>query len=145
MKFKQLTFILIGILLLFSCNQTTQNGGNEATESNSIENISNQADPAWVVNQIFKAAKNSEYEILLKLCDPKGEGDSDTRNICSTYISPIEARDQFNTYFKFGQIIGKPVIVEDQAKVQIKFGPNGDKDETMNLVNRDGKWYLSSF
>lgn len=105
----------------------------------------NQSDPAWVVNQIFEAAKNSEYETLLKLCDPEGEGDGDTRQICSIYSSPKEAKNEFNSYFKFGQIIGKPVIVENQAKVQIKFGPNGDRDETMNLIQRDGKWYLSSF
>jgi hypothetical protein len=155
MKHKRIFLLSISVLTLFSCSQTDDNKSeatdqqtvevNSADNSTAIKESNNQTDPAWVVNQIFEAAKSSEYESLLKLCDPEGEGDGDTRQICSIYSAPKEAKNEFNSYFKFGQIIGKPVIVGNQAKVQIKFGPDGDRDETMDLIQRDGKWYLSSF
>ena len=155
MKHKRLVLLSITSLILLSCNQI-DGIKTEINEQQSVElqeadkpipfkEPNNQSDPAWVVNQIFEAAKSSEYEILLKLCLPDGEGDADTRGICAINFASKERKNNFNSYFKFGQIIGKPVIVENHAKVQFKFGPNGNEDETMNLLQRDGKWYLAGF
>jgi len=103
MKLTRLFIISMGILLLSNCNPSTPKQNAEQTGSKSME-VNNQSNPAWVVNQIFEAAKSNNYEILLNL---SFEG--------------------------------------NYAKVKIKFGPNGNKDETMNLVKRADKWYLSSF
>jgi hypothetical protein len=51
----------------------------------------------------------------------------------------------FVTFFANAQIVGEPVIDGDQARVPVSVGSNGDQDETMNLIQRDGKWYLLGF
>lgn len=108
----------------------------ESTETN------NQSDPKKVVQMVFDAAKSGEYESLMTICDPLGEGDGDTRRICGVANADAEFQKEFVEYFKHGQVIGEPTIDGDKAMVQIKFGPQGGKDETMNLINRNGNWYL---
>ena len=133
MKLKVVSIFAFSILLLVGC------GGASA------ENEGDQTDPKWVVNQVFEAANSNDYSLLSSLCDPSGEGDRDTKRICAVGDESDKSKEEFNTYFKLGKVIGEPTISGDEAKVVIKFGPTGTKDETMNLVNRDGKWYLSSF
>ena len=140
MNYKYLILISFVSLTLLNCNQ------NESTASSTTENeAKDQTNPVWVVNQIFEAARNSKYDALLTLCDPNGTGDGDVKSICSVYLASAEDKDEFNSYFKFGQVIGNAVIAGNEATVQIKFGPQGNKDETMNLTKLDGKWYLRSF
>jgi hypothetical protein len=52
--------------------------------------------------------------------------------------------DGFATNFEFGKVAGAAEISGDKAIVPIKFGPNGDKQETFQLVKRGNRWYLSS-
>jgi hypothetical protein len=104
-----------------------------------------QSDPKKVVEMIFTAAKTGNFNPLMNICDPLGEGDSDTRSLCKIANAGPEGQEEFKEYFKFGQVIGNAVIDGNRAVVQFKFGPQGNRDETMNLVNRNGLWYLSSF
>lgn len=138
MKTKTLSLTVICALMLLSCGQNASSGNNG--DSGKVD----QSDPVSVVNQIFQAAKSGKYEVLLNLCDPTGEGDGDTKRICSIQSASQEDKNEFNDFFKLGQVIGEPDIVDNQAKVQIMFGPDGGNNETINLVNRDGKWYLYS-
>lgn len=102
------------------------------------------ADPAAVVATLFAAAKSNNSMILSGLCDPKGENDGDTKDICSlTTKSPKWS--EFVEYFQDGSVAGEPSIDGETASVPIKFGPGGARDETVKLVKRDNGWYLSSF
>jgi hypothetical protein len=103
------------------------------------------ADPVKVVQKIFDAAKYSNYAVLSGLCDPTGSGDGDTKAICNVSALPKQAQEEFKKYFQNGQTVGRAEINGNSAKVKIKFGPDGERDEEMNLRNIDGKWYLSSF
>ncbi len=101
-------------------------------------------DPVKVVQAVFDAAKNKDIVILTTLCDPKEENDGDTRRICEL-TKDSEKLAEFFKWFSKGKVTGKAVITGDKAAVPFVFGPEGKRKEEMNLVNRDGKWYLSSF
>lgn len=121
-------------------------------------------DPKSVVNAIFYAAQTKEFSIMQCLCDPYGEGDGDTKRLCS--ISQIAKQiedyggsentkkglDEFVNMFESGRISGQIIYSENEgekySKVPFLFNhPGGDRrsDETMILVKRHGNWYLSSF
>jgi len=113
--------------------------------SQSKEFILTSKTPANVVKAIFYAAKTQEFQTLSELCDPEGKGDGDTRMICDLAYSD-EERENFVKFFKNGKISGSTIQTDGGgASVPILYGPNGEKEETMNLIKRDGKWYLSSF
>ena len=140
MKYKELILLSFTALTLWSCNQS------ESNTTATTEKVTNdQTNPVWVVNQIFEAARTSKYDALLTLCNPNGTGDGDVKSICSVYLASAEDKEEFNSVFKFGQVIGKAVIAGNEATVQIKFGYQGNKDETMNLTKVNGEWYLRSF
>jgi len=136
---KKFSILRINLVLLFSLTF------NLAIGQTQTDNTQNQSDPSWVVNQLFEAANNGDYTILEKLCDPMEEGDGDTKTICGLASASEKVKTEFATYFKAGKIVGEPEINDNTASVPFKFGPNGERDETMNLVQREGLWYLSSF
>ncbi len=115
-------------LLLASCGGGSKSGGDP------------QATPEAVVNTIFDAAKNKDYSKLSTLCADDADGDS--KSICNL---PEERKESFVEYFSKGKVNGSAQIEGDNAKVNILFGPDGTKEETMNLTKKDGKWYLVSF
>ena len=102
-------------------------------------------DPLMVVQAIFDAAQSHDVSQLSGLCDPTGSGDGDTKALCNVGSQTQQVQDAFISYFQNGRIIGNAVISENRAKVKIKFGPDGTRDEEMNLVKVNGKWYLSDF
>ena len=102
-----------------------------------------QTKPEEVVKAIFKSAKSGDFEMMKNLCDPMGENDGDTRDICQLKDEKIQ--QEFVKYFKNGKLNGSAQIKDDRAIVPFLFGPNGDKKEEMKLIKRDGKWYLYSF
>jgi hypothetical protein len=119
-------------------------------------------DPASVLGAVFHAAREADYNILLGLCDPQGQGDGDTKQVCGIGISaqrlaqgdtePEVGRAvlSFTEAFRDGRVTGKPVITQASdgtrmAEVDFVFGPKGERKEQMRLVERYGNWYLSSF
>jgi hypothetical protein len=56
-------------------------------------------------------------------------------------------REEFVQYFSAGGITGDAQISPegDRAEVPFQFGPDGEREETMILVNWDGRWYLFGF
>lgn len=123
--------------------------GEAAATQNDPQQIATAADansPEAVLQAVFDAAQSGDFSTLSNLCDPMGENDGDTQQIC-TIASDAETQDSFVEYFSTGQITGDAAISTDgnQAEVPFLFGPNGQQEETMSMVNRDGQWYLSSF
>lgn len=101
-------------------------------------------DPVSVLEAVFFAAATGDFTNLAGLCDPLGENDGDTALICE--ITPDHASSgDFVAYFGNGRINGDLIVNGDQAELPFLFGPDSDQAETMNFIQRDGKWYLYSF
>jgi len=101
-------------------------------------------DPASVLQAVFTAAQTEDFSRLPELCDPLGEHDGDTDAICNMAADHPD-RDAFVAAFAQAQLNGDPLIDGDRAEVPFLYGPNGDQEETMTLIRRDGKWYLLGF
>lgn len=102
-----------------------------------------QTNPKAVVQAIFDAAKSGNYGNLEQLCPPNDKGDKDVKSICGI-ASNQERQEEFKKYFAKGAV-GETKEDGEKAAVKFTFGPDGSKEETMNLVKIDGKWYLASF
>jgi hypothetical protein len=147
-----IALMFVAALVLLSCGE--KKDGNEPAEKAVSESPKTEAEtpaeaagvdqskPENVVQAIFDAAKNQSYGNLKNLCDPKGESDTDSKMICEL---ADDKKEEFISYFSKGKITGPAVINGENAEVPILFGPDGAKQETMKLINRDGKWYLLSF
>jgi tetratricopeptide (TPR) repeat protein len=116
-----------------------------ASDAADIE-VSPLTSPESVVQAIFDAAKSGDFASLKNLCDPLGENDGDTQGICDLATDDTN-REEFVQYFATGRISGDAQISPegDKAEVPFLFGPDGDREETMGLINRDGQWYLFGF
>ena len=102
------------------------------------------ADPKSVTASIFYAADTGETAHLETLCDPRGQNDDDTARICA--MTPAAPDwDDFRAEFARARLNGEPRVSGDRAALHFLFGPDGTQSETMELVRRDGRWYLSSF
>jgi Tfp pilus assembly protein PilF len=102
------------------------------------------SDPASVLQAVFDAAASGDFGPLSGLCDPMGENDGDTAAICEI-TSAHPDKDSFVEFFALGRINGQVSINGDRAELPFLFGPNGDQEETMTLILRDGQWYLFDF
>lgn len=146
MKKTLLFAMLMFALFLSGCGNSKSSSDKEDTEEKKKtddENGDTQSDPEQVLKAVFKAAKSGDYTGLSDLCD--AEGDGDVKRICDIENQTEAKQEEFNSYFKTGKIVGEPEIEGSDAKVKFTFGPEGDKDEEMNMVKKNGKWYLSSF
>ena len=131
--------LLIGCLSFFvAC----ESGGGASVKSNSYQ--VDQSDPAKVLQAVFDVAAGAEASILGDLCDPKQQNDGDTRRICDLSTG-FEQDDEFVQYFENAKLTGEVRTENSIAYVPFLFGPDGDREEIMELVERDGKWYLMSF
>lgn len=105
-------------------------------------------DPLEVVERMFEAARTRSPALLHGLCDPLGGNDGDTATVCSLTLDAAEW-PQFLRAFEHGRVAGQADYGrEGQARtatVPILFGPDGDAEERIVLVERNGRWYLSAF
>ena len=147
-------FVVIGN----SCtgNSTTQKSDNGMPTTQNVDNGISTAQktdihltPEIFVNSMFKAISEKDYAVLRDLCDPLGENDGDSRRICGMeYLEEIEQNAMIE-YFGKASINGSTTYETldgvSYAQVPIIFGPNKDLKETIELVNRKGKWFFSGF
>ncbi|MEM0999380.1 MAG: hypothetical protein AAGN35_20145 [Bacteroidota bacterium] len=101
-------------------------------------------DPSAVLQAVFDVAGGADPAVLGTLCDPLGKNDTDTRRICDL-AGGFAPNDEFVQYFGHAKLNGDPIIDGTLARIPFLFGPNGDREETMEMVERDGKWYLKAF
>ena len=133
----------MGIILLALGLQAC--GGTPAPTDAAAPEGLDQSDPSQVVSTIFEVARGTvPPTVLAQLCDPGGENDLDTRRICDN-ARGFEPEGEFAMFFRRGKVNGPAVINGDVATVPFLFGPDGDEAELMDLVKKDGKWYLSAF
>ncbi|MEM9217110.1 MAG: hypothetical protein AAGD25_22540 [Cyanobacteria bacterium P01_F01_bin.150] len=134
--------IIAVLFLLAGCG----NAPTQPDASGESPAVKSPETPEGVVKTIFEVAKTQDFSQLQSLCDPQGENDDDTQRICDL-ATDEESQASFVQYFEKGEVSDAVQISEDgtQASVPFVFGPDGDQTETMELINRDGNWYLSSF
>ena len=97
-----------------------------------------------VVSSVFHAAKTGESGHLATLCDPEGESNRHALRVCSQ-VAGGEDWEEFAKQFSQGKLIGEARITGDRAQVNFVFGKKGTERETMELVRREGRWYLLAF
>lgn len=131
---KILTSFLIVTIILTACK-----GGSGKSSPG------DQTTPTGVANMIFDAAKSGDYSQLKNLCDASLTSDGDSRKVCEVETGDEKYRASFKEYFSTGKVVGEPTIEGEEAKVKITFGPDGTKEETLNMQKKDGKWFLYSF
>jgi hypothetical protein len=102
--------------------------------------------PERVVNALFIAARNQNFDLLANLCDPDGENDDDTQQICNLATDETD-RSEFVQLFWKGRLNGMASFNSegDMAQVPIRLDPDSSKEETMVLIKRNGQWYLYGF
>ena len=95
------------------------------------------------------AILEKDYSVLRDLCDPLGENDGDSSSICGLeYLEETEQnamREYFGKAYINGSTIYETVDGVSYAQVPIVFGPNNDLKETIELINRKGKWFLCGY
>ncbi|MBK8611615.1 MAG: hypothetical protein IPL84_17170 [Chitinophagaceae bacterium] len=104
-----------------------------------------QSSPTAVAKIIFNAASSGNYEPLKQICDPNIDTDGDSKRVCAIADADKISQENFAAYFSTGKIIGDPLIKDNFAKVDILFGPDGKKPESLMMARKDNKWYLVSF
>jgi hypothetical protein len=102
----------------------------------------NQDDPEMVMEGIFLAAKSGNYTGLDGICADNADGDC--KSICSIATADAKKKEEFKSYFSTG-ITTNTELNGSKATVEFKFGPDGKKDEKMELVLVNKKWYIQSF
>lgn len=102
------------------------------------------SDAKRVLSSVFYAAKSGQSEHLASLCDPMGESNAHAKRICSQ-VAGSDDWSLFVEQFSKGKLIGEARINEDRALVNFVFGKTGTQRETMDLVRREGRWYLRAF
>jgi len=124
----KITLLAISLLIASGCGGTS--------------GVIDQSTPEKAVESIFSAAQAEKFDGLKNLCHPEVDNDNDTDGICKL----VEANhDEFINYFAQGEVAGDAEIDGDKAKVPFLFGPDGEDEETMNLIKKDGVWYLAGF
>ena len=100
--------------------------------------------PKLVVSSIFHAASTGESGHLASLCDPGGEANKHVLRICAQHQGDADW-PSFVHQFEKGRLSGEARIAGERAQVNFVFGADGSDAETMELVQRDGRWYLMAF
>lgn len=123
---------LAGLVAAAGCAREIDDGGSSDVDFTR---------PKKVVASVFYAAETGDAAHLSGLCDPRGEANAPVQRICA--VRPkSEMWTSFERTFARGRIIGEPRVSGDRALINIAYGPDGTEPETIELVRRDGRWYL---
>ena len=156
MKTKTASLLILVLVALTSSSWGQVVQTQEPTIAAKTETAFDQADPSSVVLRLFDAAIADDPQMLMGLCDPQNENDGDTDCVCALpagYVPhkcPEDSRNRipwedYKHIFEHAKLTGEVTIEGEGAMVPFLFGPEGSRPETMILVKRGEKWYLSSF
>jgi hypothetical protein len=109
------------------------------------QNYTFQNTPEGTVAHLFESAKNADYSKLRDIIDPYGEFDGDVLRIGIMEAYSNEEKELFKLEFLNGRIMGEPKVNGAHAEVEIAIGVSSNRLENIELINREGKWYLASF
>lgn len=98
--------------------------------------------PSGVVNELITAVQKQNFQKLKSLCDPYGENDSLTQELCWLEYNSEEEIDDISTKFATAKINTKPLQTDGKYIFNVQSETTGPPEITVTLINRDGKWYL---
>lgn len=101
-------------------------------------------DPKSVTAALFWAAAHDDDTHLASLCDPAGENDAETARVCGLRRGAPDWA-AFRAAFAEATLNGEPRISGDRASIYLVYGAGRAETETMELVRREGRWYLFEF
>ena len=127
--------LLLTAIVAFGCSKTIDDRGAEIVDF---------TNPKRVLASVFFAAKHDKADHLATLCDPEGSANKHALRICRQTWQGEDWRS-FQRQFAQGRLIGEARISGDRALINFVFGPQGTDPETMELVRRDGNWFLKAF
>ena len=104
-----------------------------------------QSTPEGTLATVFAAAKSGDLASLKALVPAAGDLDGDVERIRKVADADKAAQKEFSEWFGAGKVVGKARVEDDTADIDFTFGPKGSRSDTMNLVRKDGKWFLDSF
>ncbi len=122
-------------LLALGCSKTIDDRGAEIVDFRN---------PKRVLASVFFAAKYAKADHLGTLCDPNGDANKHALRICGQTANGNDW-PAFVKQFSQGRLIGEARVSGDRALINFVFGPKGIDPETMELVRRDGNWFLLAF
>ncbi len=123
------------LLALSACDKHVDDRGSSQVDFHS---------PKRVLSSVFYAAQSGDSKHLASLCDPQGKSNRHVLRICSQRAGG-EDWQAFVTQFSKGKLIGEARIADERAQINFVFGEKGTERETMELVRREGRWYLLAF
>ncbi len=135
MPFAQRFLLAAALLVLVGCSKTIDDGGSDHVDF---------SNPKRVVSSIFFAARTGRASHLASLCDPEGSANQYAKRICHLQVGDADWAS-FVENFAEGTLTGEPRITGDRAMINFAFGKSGNESETMELVRRDGRWFLVAF
>jgi hypothetical protein len=100
----------------------------------------NHGNPRALAMSIFAIAKHGNLDALAGVADPPG-ADGDAKSVATVATAPAAQQAEFKSAFATGKVTGEKVE-GDKASVDITFGPEGKKTETLKMVLREKRWYL---
>lgn len=101
------------------------------------------ADPKSVVGAVFYAARAGDAAPLSGLCRA-GLSEPSVERICRLAEGDVDW-PSFVAAFRKARLNGEPRIHDDHAALNFVFGERATDNETMELAQRDGRWYLLRF
>ena len=104
-----------------------------------------QNTPLGTVEHLISAARTSDYSKLRNLIDPYGEFEQNVIKISLIEVLSEEMKQEWNSQFLNARIMGSPKIKDNTAQIEVAVGPESDRLETFNLIQRQNKWYILSF
>lgn len=128
-------FALWAALVLASCSKTIDDGGSANVDF---------TNPKRVLDSVFYAARSGQSAHLASLCDPGGTANKHALRVCNE-VNTSSDWPSFVEHFASGKVTSEPRITGDTAMVNFVFGQGGSESETMELVRRDGRWFLVAF
>ena len=102
------------------------------------------AGPEELVEALFTAARQEDPSSLAGYCHPAIETDGDVADICAM-TRDSDGWASFVEWFRTGVVVGPVEIEGEVARVPFRFGPEGDREETMELHLWGERWYLRAF
>lgn len=132
---------------IYEIEQLIENVRKEISLTYLHESFEFQETPEGTVNYIFECAKTKDYSKMRHLIDPYGEFDNSALDICYIEMLTDNYQERWNDTYEKGRIIGEPQY--DQTKERVKFeiatGWNSDRIVGIQLVNRNGRWYIKEY
>ncbi|MCM4155677.1 hypothetical protein DHD80_06635 [Gramella sp. AN32] len=110
-----------------------------------IISLNYQNEPSAFADTILKKIQQKDFKNLNVLCDPWGENDSLSMNICWLEYDLSENKKKWSRHFEKYDISEIPDVDPQIRKFLVVSDPLQNRNIEMQLVKRGDHWYLLNF